>query len=212
MKENGWIDISVPLYPGMVHWPGDPPFRADRARSLDRGDVCNLTEVSTSAHIGTHMDAPRHFIGDGLTMEQMPLDAVLGSCRVVPIEHPHCITPAELEDKHLQPGERVLFKTRNSVRGWNTDAFLEDFVYIGKEAARFLVDRGVRTIGVDYLSVGGYHQDGVETHQILLGAQIWIIEGLNLGAVEPGPYELICLPVKIRGSDGAPARAIIRRI
>ena len=207
---NDWIDISLPLYPGMAHWPGDPPFQSDRARAISRGDVCNLTQLTTSAHIGTHMDAPKHFIDDGVGIDAMPLAAVVGPCRVVQINDAQAIQPAELEPAHLRPGERILFKTRNSARGWSTDQFLKDFVYISKEAAQFLVDRGVQTVGVDYLSVGGFFKDGVETHHILLGAPIWVIEGLNLSQVQPGSYELICLPIKLRGSDGAPARAILR--
>jgi arylformamidase len=209
---DGWIDISVPLYPGMVHWPGDPAFHSSLAKSLTGGDVCNVTQMSTSVHIGTHMDAPRHFLKNGVGMEALPLPAVIGRCRVIPINDPEAIKPAELEDQNLQPGERVLFKTRNSARGWATDEFLQDFVYVSKEAAQFLVDHKVRTVGVDYLSVGGFKRDGVETHQILLGAQVWIIEGLNLSSVTPGSYELICLPVKIRGCDGAPARALLRPV
>ena len=140
----------------------------------------------------------------------MPLDAALGPARVIRIEHPQAILPAELEAHDLQAGERVLFRTQNSERCWNTDQFVEDFVYISAAAAQFLVDRQVRTVGVDYISVGGYVYDGVETHQILLGAGLWLIEGLNLAAVEPGAYELICLPLRIVGADGAPARAILR--
>jgi len=207
---NGWIDISVPLYSGMAHWPGDPPFQADQARAISRGDVCNLTQLATSAHIGTHMDAPKHFIDHGVGIDALPLAAVLGPCRVVEIKDHHAIQPAELESAQLLPGERILFKTRNSARGWTTDEFVKDFVYISKEAAQFLVDRAVQTVGVDYLSVGGFFKDGVPTHQILLGAPIWIIEGLNLSQVQPGSYELICLPIKLRGADGAPARAILR--
>src|ERR1051326_2811878 len=174
-ENRPWIDISVPLYSGMVHWPGDPEFKASHARSLASGDVCNVTQISTSVHIGTHMDAPKHFLKDGIGMEQMPLDAVIGPCRVILIGDAAAITAAELERHHLQPGERILFKTRNSERGWTTDAFVEDFVYISKQSAQFLVDHRVRTVGVDYLSVGGFKKDGVETHQILLGAQVWII-------------------------------------
>jgi arylformamidase len=210
MKTNSWIDISVPLYPGMVHWPGDPEFEAELASSLDRGDVCNVTKVSTSVHIGTHMDAPRHFLRNGVGIEQVPLDAVIGPCRVVEIRDQEAVKPAELQTHNLQPGERVLFKTRNSSRAWKTAEFIKDFVYISKEAAQFLADRQARTIGVDYLSVGGFFKDGAETHDILLGAGVWIIEGLNLSGVEPGPFELICLPIKLQGCDGAPARAVLR--
>jgi arylformamidase len=193
-----------------VHWPGDPELQSSLAKSLDAGDVCNLTQLATSVHIGTHMDAPRHFIKEGLGIDRIPLDAVVGPCRVVRITDREAIKPKELAPLRLRAGERILFKTSNSARGWKTDEFIENFVYVSKEAAQFLVDRGVQTIGVDYLSVGGFFKDGVETHQTLLGAKIWVIEGLNLSRVAPGRYELVCLPLKLRGSDGAPARAILR--
>lgn len=194
----------------MAHWPGDPAFETSRARSIDRGDVCNLTRFSTSAHVGTHMDAPLHFIRTGISMEKMPLDAVIGPCRVVEIKDKVAVTPEELKPLRLKRGERVLFKTRNSRRSWKMDRFDEDFIYISKEAAQHIVDCGVMTVGVDYLSVGGFRKDGVETHHILLGAKVWIIEGLNLSKVQPGKFDLICLPMKIEGADGAPARAVLR--
>ncbi len=208
--KNEWIDISVPLYTGMAHWPGDPEFESGLAKSMDGGAVCNLTRFSTSAHIGTHMDAPRHFIRDGITMEKMPVDAVIGPCRVVEIKHKVAITPDELKPLKLKAGERVLFKTRNSRRSWKMAEFDKDFIYIAKEAAQHIVDCGVMTIGVDYLSVGGFYKDGVETHQTLLGAKVWIIEGINLAIIPPGKYDLVCLPIKIVGADGSPARAVLR--
>lgn len=211
-RSTDWIDISVPLYPGMVHWPGDPEFQAGLAKSIEAGEVCNLTKISTSVHIGTHMDAPRHFLPGAPSMETMPIEAVIGECRVLEIKDKTAIRPGELARFKLRPKERVLFKTRNSQRSWKKTEFDKHFVYIAKEGAQWLADHGVQTVGVDYLSVGGFFEDGVETHQILLGANVWIIEGLNLAKVEPGKYELVCLPVKIKGSDGAPARAVLRRI
>lgn len=205
-----WIDISVPIYSGMVHWPDNPAVRIERIQDLSRGDAANVSKLEMGAHTGTHMDAPRHFIADGAGLDDLPLDATIGPARVIRIAHPQAILPAELEGHHLQPGERVLFRTENSERCWNTDQFVEDFVYISAAAAQFLVQRKVRTVGIDYLSVGGYLHDGVETHQILLGAGIWLIEGLNLAAVKPGAYELVCLPLRVVGADGAPARAILR--
>jgi len=210
-NSKGWMDISVPLYTGMAHWPDNPPVRIERMLDLARGDAANVSKLELGAHTGTHMDAPRHFLVDGAGIDEMPFDATIGPARVIRIEHPQAILPEELEAHHLQAGERVLFRTRNSERCWNTDQFVEDFVYISAAAAQFLADRQVRTIGVDYLSVGGYVYDGVETHRILLSAGIWLIEGLNLSAVEPGTYELICLPLRIAGADGALARAILRR-
>ena len=207
---TSWMDISVPIYSGMVHWPGDPAVRIDRVQDLARGDVANVSRLEMGAHTGTHMDAPRHFLADGVGLDEMPLDATIGTARVIRIEHPQVLLPAELAGHDLQAGERVLFRTRNSERCWSNDQFVEDFVYISAAAAEFLVQRRVRTVGIDYLSVGGYAHDGVATHQILLGAGIWLIEGLNLAAVKPGAYDLVCLPLRVRGADGAPARAALR--
>ena len=205
-----WIDISVPMYSGMVHWPDNPAVRIERIQDLSRGDAANVSRLELGAHTGTHMDAPRHFLADGAGLDELPLDATIGPARVIPIVHPNAIHPEELEGHRLRAEERVLFRTRNSGRCWKTDRFVEDFVYISAAAAKYLVQRKVRTVGIDYLSVGGYAHDGVETHQILLGAGLWLIEGLNLAAVEPGAYELVCLPLRVAGADGAPARAILR--
>lgn len=217
-----WIDISVEMRDGMVHWPGDPECKISLFVKL--GDPipgqpgktipCNLTQMQLSAHTGTHMDAPRHFVKDGRTMESMPLDAVIGPCRVIELKHKEAITVEELKPFKLKKGERVLFKTRNSTKSWKlakTSTFDEKFIYIPTSTAQYLVDCGIQTVGVDYLSVGGWQKDGVECHQILLGAEVWIIEGLNLAKVEPGKYDLVCLPIKILGADGAPARAILKK-
>jgi arylformamidase len=142
----------------------------------------------------------------------MPLTATLGRARVIEIRDPESIKPDELRPYEIQRDERVLFKTRNSAKCWQTDDFVADFVYISQEAALYLAAQRVQTVGVDYLSVGGFFRDGVETHHALLEAGIWIIEGLNLSSVAPGIYELVCLPLKIEGGDGAPARAILRLV
>ncbi|HEY6392860.1 MAG TPA: cyclase family protein [Bryobacteraceae bacterium] len=207
-----WIDVSIPLHNGMVSWPGDAPFHRLETLKIANGDVCNLSQFCTSAHIGTHMDAPRHFLAQGRGMESMPIDAVIGPARVIAIRDPDLIRVAELEQHHLGPGDRVLFKTGNSDRLWKTNDFQERFVHIPQDTAAYLADLKVRTVGVDYLSVGGYETDSAETHQALLGAGIWLIEGLNLEHVEAGDYELVCLPLKLVGSDGAPARAVLRRL
>lgn len=207
---HDWIDISVPLHTGMVHWPDNPPVRIERMLSMDRGDVANVSAISMGSHTGTHMDAPLHFVAHGRGIDQVPFDAVIGTARVVAINDDVAISRAELEPLDLRAGERVLFKTRNSARCWNTDSFVQDFVYIAQGAARYLAECRVRTVGVDYLSVGGYTHDGAETHHALLEAGIWVIEGLNLDAITPGTYELLCLPLKIVGGDGAPARALLR--
>ena len=204
------IDISVSLIHGMIHWPGDPGLRITHPALIGPGEPYNLTSLDMSVHTGTHMDAPRHTIAQGVPIDAMPLDATIGPCRVIEIEDSVAIRRAELERHQPQPGERLLFKTRNSQRYWPDYPFDEHFVYIADEAARYVAECGVRTVGVDYLSVGSFHHEGLETHQSLLGAGIWIIEGLYLGHVAEGPYELLCLPLKIPGADGAPCRACLR--
>ncbi len=210
--KSEWIDISIPLHNGMVNWPGDAPFHRLETLKIANGDPCNLSQFCSSTHIGTHMDAPRHFLAHGHGIESMPLDATIGPARVIAIHDPDLIRVKELERHRLGSGERVLFKTRNSEHLWKTNDFHERFVHIPQDTAAYLADLKVRTVGVDYLSVGGYETDSAETHRALLGAGIWLIEGLNLGQVEPGEYELVCLPLKLAGSDGAPARAVLRRV
>ena len=208
---HDWIDVSVPLHSGMVHWPDNPPVRIEYMLHMSRGDICNVSTLSMGSHTATHMDAPFHFLPQGKWLHEMPLDAAIGRARVIEIRDPESIKPGELRSHNIRLGERLLFKTKNSTRCWKTDTFVEDFVYLSQEAARYLASVGVLTVGIDYLSVGGYTKDGVETHRALLEADIWIIEGLDLSQVEPGMYELICLPLRIDGSDGAPARAILRK-
>jgi arylformamidase len=195
------IDISTPIHGGMTVWPGDAPVQVV-TEPFEHGQ---LTSLAMSAHTGTHIDAPLHFIAGGLAIDQMPLEAMVGACQVIAVDDPVAIRPAHLPP--LAPGARVLFKTANSA---HEGAFREDFVYLSADAARQLVDAGVRTVGIDYLSIGGFHHDLVETHRVLLGAGVWVIEGLRLAHVEPGAYQLICLPLKIAGADGAPARALLQ--
>jgi len=205
-----WIDISIPLHNGMVHWPGDAPFERRYTHSIANGDEANVSAFQGTVHMGTHMDAPRHYFEAGATIDTMPIQAGIGRARVIAIRDPNLIRVEELEAHHIAKGERVLFKTRNSGAVWKTANFQEKFVHFPKEAAAYLAKCEIHTIGVDYLSVGGYESDGAETHRILLSAGIWIIEGLNLEHVEPGDYELFCLPLKITGSEAAPARAVLR--
>ena len=209
MSKN-WVDVSVSLHTGMVHWPTDPPVHIERFADMNKGAICNVSKVDMCAHAGTHMDGLNHFIKDGALLDTVPFDAVIGPCRVIEIKDADSVKPAELAKHKLRKGERILLKTRNSRRQWWEEDFDTQFIHISKDAAQHMVDRDIRTIGIDYLSVGGYQRDGVECHQVLLGAGVWIIEGLDLTKVKPGKYDLICLPVKIRNSDGAPARAVLR--
>jgi len=207
-----WIDISVPLRSGMVHWPGDPVVKINRVRDAEKGDRNTLSEMCMGAHSGTHMDAPLHFVRGGAGIDQFPLDVAMGRARVIEIGDVESIIPEELELYDIRQGERILFKTKNSSHVWQKDEFVEDFVHISIEAAMLLTERGVSLVGVDYLSVGGYKRDGSEVHATLLGAGIWLIEGLDLSRVSAGEYELVCLPLRIVNGDGAPARAVVRPV
>jgi arylformamidase len=208
---SDWIDVSIPLRPGMPHWPGDFPFEISRDHDMSKGGENNLSRVAMSVHTGTHMDAPLHFFRDGRPMDTLPFNAVVGPARIVEIEDPESIKPDELDRHEIEAGERILFKTVNSSRAWKSDEFYEDFVYISKEGADYLATKKVLTVGVDYLSVGGFRKDGAETHHALLGAGIWVIEGLDLSAAHAGHYDLICLPLRLTGAEGSPARALVRK-
>lgn len=206
---SGWMDISVPLKDAMVHWPGDPAVSVRRARDMDRGDTVNLSQISMGAHTGTHMDAPLHFLPLGDGIDTVPLETVMGRARVLEIKDEESIKPEELARHRIRRGERILFKTRNSPRVWQSDRFVDDFVYISDAAADYLVDRGVRLVGVDYLSVGSA-KGGSYVHKTLLSGGVWLIEGLDLSPASAGKYDLVCLPLKLVGGDGAPARAVLR--
>lgn len=205
-----WIDVSVPLRTGMVHWPGDPPVTIERVMDMARGDDVTVSAIDMGAHTGTHVDAPFHFLPGAASLDALDPAVMLGPARVIAIDDAVAIRPEELARHDLCAGERVIFKTSNSDRCWTTDDFVEDFVYISEDAAAALAALPARLVGVDYLSVGGFHADGPAIHRRLLGAGVWIIEGLDLRGVEPGAYELACLPLRIAGAEGAPARALLR--
>lgn len=207
---RAWIDVSVTLRSGMPRWPGNPPVRIERQLDIERGDDANVSALSMGSHTGTHMDGPLHFLSRGKGLDEMELDAVIGPARVIEVVDPVAVRADELQGHDIGAGDRVLFKTRNSPAAWTQERFVEDFVYVSEEAADYLARRSVRTVGVDYLSVGGFEADGAAVHRRLLGAGIWVIEGLDLTYVAAGLYELVCLPLRILASDGAPARAILR--
>jgi arylformamidase len=204
------MDVSVPLRSGMVHWPGDPAVSIELVAAMARGDDADVTAIDMGAHTGTHVDAPSHFVAGGASLDDLDPDVVFGPARVIAIADPAAVTAAELERHDIQRGERLLFRTSNSERCWSTDEFVEDFVYVSEDAAALLATREVRLVGIDYLSVGGFHVDGAAIHRRLLGAGVWIIEGLDLRGVTPGRYELICLPLRLAGAEGGPARVMLR--
>ncbi len=194
----------------MVHWPSDPPVHIERVLDLDRGDSHALSALSMGSHTGTHVDAPRHFLSQGASVDQVPPETLIGRARVIEIQDRESIRPEELLRYGIRGGERLLFKTANSSRVWRLDRFIEDYVFLSAEAASLVAKRKVRLVGIDYLSVGGFKRDGGLVHRLLLEAGVWIVEGLDLSGVEPGKYDLVCLPIKISGGDGAPARAMLR--
>jgi arylformamidase len=175
---------------------------------MDRGDMGNNSSIHMGIHTGTHMDAPKHVIADGKTIDRIPLSDAIGPARVIEINDNAAVKAEELKQYKFKQGERILFKTKNSERCWKTDAFIPDFVYIAEDAAQLLANSGVKLVGIDYLSVGGPPM----THKILLGAGIWLLEGLNLSTVNPGNYNLICLPLKIMQTEGSPVRAVLQPI
>lgn len=210
--ETSWIDISVPLRTGMVHWPGDtePSFR--RVSSIGDGAGANVTECRMSAHTGTHMDAPGHFLESAPGIDTFPLEIGIGPAKVIQIDpNAPVIDRNQIRHGSIGRGDRILFRTRNSEGDWHDRDFDRGYVGLDHSAAEFLVSAGVLLVGVDYLSVGVFAGDGVQTHKTLLSAGIWILEGLSLQGIEPGNYDLICLPLPIVGSDGSPARAALRK-
>jgi arylformamidase len=203
-----WIDVTVPIRQGMVHWPDNPPVRLESTEEMHEGGICRVSELSLGVHTGTHFDAPNHFDVEGGGVDALPLDGLVGPARVVAVAGAS-VAASDLEPLELRPGERILFKTTNSARCWDTDEFVPDYVYVSKEAGRYLTTRRVRTVGIDYLSLGG-PSDGAATHRLLLEAGACILEGLDLRGVAPGAFDLIALPLLISGCDGAPARVLLR--
>jgi arylformamidase len=204
------IDVTVPLDPNTPTYPGNTVFGLEPIKRLARGDSSNVSTLHLSAHAGTHVDAPRHFFDDGAGVESLALEMLCGRARVVELTTRKGITPDDLSGIDLNEDVRVLFKTLNS-RLWASPEFHPDFVGITEAGARYLVERGVKVLGVDYLSVEPYKTPGAPAHHVLLGAGTIVIEGLNLRDVEPGIYEMFCLPLAVVGADGAPARVVLRR-
>jgi arylformamidase len=204
------IDVSVPLDATLPNYPGNTPFSLDAIKRVARGDSSNVSTLHMSAHAGTHVDAPRHFFDDGAGTEALPLDMLIGRARLVEIPSRKGITADDLMPLKLDEDVRLLIKTHNSLL-WGDAGFHADYVGILESAAKHLVEHGVKVVGVDYLSVEQFKNPGAPAHHVLLGAGTIVIEGLNLRDVEPGVYDMFCLPLRVVGSDGAPARVVLRR-
>lgn len=203
-------DISLTISRQLPTWPGDPELTLERVRKIEEGSNANVSRLSMSVHTGTHVDAPYHFLPDGSTAEQLLLKVLTGRVYVLHLPDVDTITAEVLADTAIPSRtRRVLFKTRNS-QYWSRqkEGFQTEFVGISQDGAEHLVRRGIKLVGVDYLSVAPYKQSR-PVHESLLKAGVVIVEGLDLSEVSQGRYTLYCLPLKLAGCDGAPARAIL---
>ena len=208
MSPSRVIDISVANGPTQHVYPGDPPPRIEQAKAIRRGDVCNVSLLTMGSHTGTHVDAPYHFIDGGARLGEVALDRMVGEALVADLRSRAAIDASALESTPLRAGDILLCRTDNSWR-WEKPDFQRDFVYLTLDAAALLVERGIRAVGIDYLSIEEFGSSDFPVHHCLLGAGVFVIEGLDLRAVEPGRYTLVCLPLKFPDLDGAPARAVL---
>lgn len=207
-------DISIPISPSMAVWPGDPPVEIRQLSSIKQGEDANISQISMCVHTGTHIDAPKHFLKDSRSVDKLPLKKLMGEVLVMQfmngvdvIDEQSLKSHPKLDD--LLKCNKVLFKTRNS-QNWedNQNKFTEKYVGLNTSAAAFLAELNLDLIGVDYLSIATY-DDSEKPHKILLNKEIVLLEGINLHDVQPGIYNLFCLPLPIVDSDGAPARVIL---
>jgi arylformamidase len=207
-------DVSIPLSAATPTYPGDPGIEIKEWLTLANGDAANVSLINFGLHSGTHVDAPAHFIAGGARVESLPFASLIGDAEVVAVpDDLHAINEDFVTDNCTHGSERILFKTRNS-GFWNDvhGGFRKDYTYIAPGGAARLVALGIRLVGIDYLSVEQFQSEKFATHHTLLSHSVVILEGLDLRAVAPGFYELICLPLRIAAGsgDGAPARVILR--
>src|SRR6266566_3974500 len=214
LSAQGWIDVTATLDPSRTPvYEGDAPMKFDFLKDMRKGDKLTLSVYSMGAHSGTHIDAPMHFVANGAPIDQVALDPLIGAARVIDVaDSIHAIDATELNRHDWRGARRVLFRTRSTLRDWmDSSTFHRDFAYVAPDAAQLLADAGVVLVGVDYISAEQFGAPAPRTHQILLGRGIPIVEGLDLRPVHAGDYDLIVLPIKVRGHEGAPARAIVRK-
>jgi arylformamidase len=209
-----YFDVTLPLTPDLPVWPGEDDVSVEPLSRITQGDSTNVTSLKFTSHVGTHVDASWHFIDDGEKLNDLPIDRWIGPCLVVSIpDDAKRIEVAHLEAAEIPEGtERLIFRTSNSAH-WIPGklSFEEDYVAVAPEAAKWIVDHGIRLVGIDYLSIELFDDSANETHRTLLGNGVLVIEGLNLAGIDPGPYQLICLPLRLAAGDGAPARVVLVR-
>jgi arylformamidase len=214
LSSEGWIDVTATLDPARTPiYEGNTPLKFDFLKDMRKGDRVTLSAYSLGAHSGTHIDAPMHFIANGAPIDQVELHRLIGAARVIDIpDSVQAIDAAELNRHDWRTAKRVLFRTRSTLRGWmDSVQFHRDFAYIAPDAAQLLADAGVELVGVDYNSAEQFGAPAPRTHQILLGRGIPIVEGMDLRPIQAGDYDVIVLPIKVKGHEGAPARAIARK-
>jgi len=212
-SQTDWIDVSATISNRMVHWPDNVPVSITKSSDIGvDGAQANVSAITMSVHTGTHMDAPKHFYKNGDDIMKIDVSALIGHAKVFHVkDEKNEITYEIIKNLPIEKGDRILFRTRNSDIDWETEPFMENYVRLSPDAAKYLVEKQIKCVGVDYLSVGD-GEKGKIVHQLLLGSPVNIIEGLKLGNVEPGEYDMICLPIKIEGADGAPARVVLKKI
>jgi arylformamidase len=205
-----FIDISVPLGGDLPVWPGSPGYNRSLLSSIDDGAQANVSEMRLDVHTGTHVDAPAHFLADGATVDALPLDRLVGAAIVADVPIEGSVGPKCLESLALPTDvRRVLLRTGNGEL-WTRPAFEPDYTALSADGARWIVQRGIQLIGIDYLSIQRY-RDAPDAHRVLLEAGVVILEGIDLRHASPGEYELLCLPLRLTGAEAAPARAVLRR-
>jgi arylformamidase len=203
-------DISVPVHDELPVWPGEARVSLRRTARMDEGSASNVSHVSCGVHTGTHVDAPLHFVEGGAPIDRLDLDTLMGPAFVADLPGVQAIGPESLARLPMPRGtERLLLRTDNSALWATSRSFNENFAALTPDGARWVVDAGVKLVGIDYLSIQRFHDPEPWTHRTLLGAAVVILEGLNLAAVEQGTYDLVCLPLLLAGCEGAPARAVL---
>jgi len=211
---SGWIDATATLDPSTTPvYQGDAPMKFDFLKDMRKGDGFTLSAYSMGAHSGTHIDAPMHFVRDGASIEKIPLEPLMGPARIIDIpDSVQAIDSKALAGVNWKGAERVIFRTRSALHGWmHSPTFHKDFAYVAPDAAQQLADAGVKLVGVDYISAEQFGAPAPLTHRTLLGKGIPIVEGLQLDSIPAGDYDLIVLPIKVGGHEGAPARAVVRK-
>ncbi len=207
-----YIDITIPIKDKMMVYQGDPDVIIEPFNSVDRGDSYNLLKIQMGSHTGTHIDAPYHFFKNGKSVDQIPLESLIGKVRVVLVRNEKVITATILKNLDLKGVDRILFKTDHSFLRDRYSRFRSNYVHLDIEGADYLANQGIKMVGIDSYSVENFDSKDNLCHKVLLGAGVLILEMLDLRDVDPGEYELICLPLNIFNGDGAPVRAILRSL